>query len=100
MPNYTITKVDFTSPPLVNQVCSIWHKKTAEPDSSYVLDSANVLVQPTGVLVAPYTIPNLDYSTNYTVKVTNNCGGAGDTVSFVTPANPCPDITNITGTVS
>lgn len=95
---YTITKINFSSPPSVNQVCSVFHKKTAEPDSAYVLDSATVAVQPNGTFVSPFVIPGLDYSTSYTFKVVNNCGGAGDTIVAVTPADPCPDITGITGT--
>ena len=99
MPSYTITNVGFSAPPSSgNQTVSVWHKLTAAPDSTYVLDSALVQVTPNGTLVVPYTIAGLNYNTSYTVKVTNNCGGGEDTIIVVTSPSPCPDIIGIAGT--
>lgn len=100
MPSYQITQITWNNTPAVNQTVSISHKITGQPDSSYVLDSNSVQVQPNGVLVSPYTITGLLYSTSYTIKITNNCGGSGVTIPITTGANPCPDVTAITGNVS
>jgi len=98
--SYTITKINWSSPPAVMQVCSVYHKLSADPDSAYVLDSASVQVQVNGTLVVPYVVTGLAFDTSYTIKMTNNCGGEGATIVIETPNDPCPDITGITGTVS
>jgi len=100
MPSYTITSITWNNTPAVNQTVSVFHKVQGQPDTSYILDSNNVQIQPNGVLVSPYTITGLSYSTSYTIKISNNCGGSGITLNITTGANPCPDITAIVGSVS
>ncbi|MFX1709072.1 hypothetical protein PV783_34210 [Chitinophaga sp. CC14] len=95
---YTITKITWDSPPAVNQVITIQHKKAT--DSTWTIDSSTVQVRPDGTLVQAYDINNLDFLTAYNVQGFNNCGGAGFTEDFTTPANPCPNIIDIEGTTS
>lgn len=100
MPNYSITKIDWSSPPSTSQVISIEHKVSTDPDGSYILDTNSLLVPISGVLGVPFVISGLDWSTNYTIRGTNNCGGTVFLKTIAVPANPCPEIIDITGTVN
>lgn len=99
MPVYRITKIDWTSPPSTSQVVTIQHKIMTDPDSSYVTDTNSLLVPISGVLTTPFDVGPLDFSTTYTIRGSNNCGGVLFTKNVAVPANPCPAITDITGTV-
>jgi len=92
MAQIVITDFAFTVVPPGNQTCTIEYRLTSDPDvpASYILVSNNVPVLPNGHLPNPVLITGLDAETSYTVKATNNCGGVGVKVIFITPNPTCP----------
>lgn len=93
-----INRIEYATPPSVNQIVIIKHRLTSAPDvpSSYSIDSSNVEVDVFGYLIPPFMITGLILGQSYTVVITNYCNGSSVSQEYV--VSDCPDANVITGT--
>ena len=93
-----IARVSFDNVPSANQIVTIEHRLTSDPDiiGSYTVDTTTQVVDVYGYLVPPFVITGLSSSTSYTVKIINNCDGSFIEREYNTA--DCPDGNTITGT--
>ncbi len=93
-----LASITWITPPSSAKVCTISHRLTSDPDiaGSYTTDSVATTVQVNGDIIPDFDILGLLDETNYTVKVSSNCGGASAQQAFTTGI-VCPDISVITG---
>jgi hypothetical protein len=96
----TIETVSFNWPVSEPQTVAISHKKTVEPDTTFITDTTTQLVNTNGELDPAFTIENLDFDTRYTIRVSPVCGdGQVAYLTLQTGINPCPNIERVYGTV-
>ena len=85
---------------MTDQVVSVSHKLAIDPDTSFVIDTTTQNVTINGQFDPAFTISGLLFDTWYTIMVANNCGtGQVAYITIKTEDNPCPDITQVYGTV-
>jgi hypothetical protein len=96
----TITSIAYEGLVTVPQIVTVSHKVASDPDTSFIVDTTNQAVTINGQFDPALTISGLFFDTHYTVMVANSCGnGLVAYLTIKTDANPCPDISQVYGTV-
>lgn len=86
---FTLGNITWGTPaPTDNVTCTVKHRMcpVAESNPIWIVDSANVVVQPNGILAAPLVITGLDDGQCYEFQISPNCGSAPKIKMIVIPA--------------
>lgn len=102
MAQITITQVGLTETPAANQTVTVRYKLAAADDilGNYTLVTNSAVINTSGVFTTPVVISGLANNTEYTIWITNNCGGTGVKDDVATPLPTCVEITSITATAT